>query len=300
MTFAQLAPHWHLVWMAAALLLIAYLGSPRHLGGQASQRVRRLLEQSLETRRYRQFHDIRLPTGGGAEQLDHVLVSRFGVFVIVSEFRPGNISGGEAQEFWKQKRLGKTHRWPNPVHRVKLHVESLQRNLDISASRIIPLVVIDGAQTLSRELPYQVLSVEKLLPFIRSRNQELLSPEQADRLAQAIANLQIPPARKASAATIIRLLLALGIGLGIYFVYGDSLSQLMSNFGGQVEKLASPGNFTEEGERKTDQQIFEESLMCAYSEDSNRCSCYEQGGEKVEIEPDRCRDLVERGSVGRQ
>ena len=297
---AQLTPHWHLVWMAAVLFLMAYLGSPRHLGNRASQRVKRLLKQSLEKRRYSQFHDILLPTGGGNDWLDHLLVSRFGVFVIVSEYRPGEISGGESQELWKQKRFGKTRRWPNPVHRAKLHAEALRRNLDLPESRVFTVVVIDGPDALSSDLPSQVVSVGKLIPFLRSRSQELLSPEQADRLTLAIGHLHLHRPRQFSGVTMVRLLLALGIGLGVYLNYGESLKHLFTDFSGQVERLASPGNFTEEGERKSEQQLFEESLMCAWSADTNRCSCYQQGGEKVEIGLETCRELAERGSIGKQ
>lgn len=297
---SQLAQHWHLAWMAGVLILIAYLGSPRHRGRRAQERVRRLLKQTLDKRQYHQFHDIYLPTSEGIERLDHLLVSRFGLFVIVSEFRPGEISGGESQMLWKQTRLGRTRRWPNPLHRAKLHAETFRLKLDLPESRIFTLVVIDGQDSLPENLPGRVLTVQKLIPFLKSRTQELLRPEQADRLTRAIDSLQVVQPRRMSTNTIIRLALALMLGLGIYLQFGDDLERFFGNFGEEVEKLASPEKFGNDGLRKSEEQLFEESLMCAYSQDTNRCSCYRQDGEKVNIELEKCRDIAERGSILKQ
>lgn len=295
-----MAQHWHLLWIAGALFLIAYMGSPRQTGKRAFARVRRILEQSLGRRRYHQFHGVRLPTGGGSDVLDHLVVSRFGVFVIVSEFRPGQLSGGESQELWKQKKWGRVHRWPNPVHRAKLHVDALRRNLDLPENRITPLVVIDGQGSLPANLPPQVMRVEQLVPHIRAQRQELLTAEQADRLAAAIAHLQLPRSRGLSRTTAVRIFLSLALAVGVYKIYGDDIAPLFDDFGAWAEKTASPGNFREDGERKSEQQLFEESLACAWSPDTGRCACYQPGGEKAEISLERCRELAERGSILKQ
>jgi hypothetical protein len=297
---SSVSQHWHLVWMISALFLIVYLGSPRHSSRRAFIRIKRLLEQSLDKRRFSQFHGITLPTGGGSEELDHVLVSSFGVFIIVSEFRPGEISGGESQEVWKHKRWGRMQRWPNPIHKAKLQMETLQRILDMPRGKFHLLVVLDGQGKPSPKWPRQLMTTGQLVPFLRSRTEQVLSPEQADRATKMIMEHQLPAKRGLSKTAVVRYALGLMVVTGVFLVYWDDLTRLAGNFDEQVEQLAAPERFDEQGERKSEQQIFEESLMCAFSEDTMRCSCYQKDGEKVEVELDLCRRLSERGSILKQ
>lgn len=292
--------HWHLAWIIPALFLIAYLGSPRHGGRMAYRRVKRLLEQSLDRRRFTQFHGIVLPTGGGTEALDHVLVSRHGIFVIVSEHRPGSLSGGESQEVWKQKRFARTQRWPNPLYRAKLQMETLQRILGIPRDRFRLVVVLSGQDKVSKDLPRQVLAVDRLVPFLESKVEKPLTPEQADKVAEMLRENRLGARKSLSRTAVARLVLAVAVIGGIWFVYGDDMRAFFSNFDENVERLAAPERFDEHGQRKSEEQLFEESLICAFSADTMRCSCYQEGGEKVAIEFERCRELAERGSVLKQ
>lgn len=292
--------HWHLLWMTAAVALIVYLGSPRYRGLIAFQRVKQLLDQGLNKRSYTVFHQLRLPAGGGSELLDHAVVSRFGVFVIVSEHRPGAISGGEVQEFWKQRRLGRTRRWFNPVQRARMQMGVLERLLDMPRKCFHVVVAIGGQDRLPKELPHQVVAIDRLLAFIRGKSDQLLTPEQADKAAARIRAARIPLGHKVIAASLVRMGLAIAVLLGIYLHYGDELRDLPRNFSERIERMASPERFDELGRRKTERQIFEESLICAYSADASRCSCYRKGGEKVEVDLPLCQKLSEKGSILKQ
>lgn len=297
---AAIPQYLHLAWMAAALFLIFYLGSPRHGGRMAYTRVRRLLRQSLDARRYTQFHDLLLPTGGGTERADHVVVSRFGIFIIVSEHRPGVISGGESQELWKQTRLGRNRRWPNPLYRAKLQMEDLQRVLGIPRKCFHLVVAVSGQDKPLKKVPERVLPMNRLLPFIRSKSDQLLTPEQSDRAVKALAESTVRPQRRISRTVMVQLALGLAVCIGVYIVFGDALRTVAADFDQWAERKASPEHFDEQGRRKSQQELFEDSLICAYSQDTGRCACYGEDGEPVELEFERCRDLAERGSVLKQ
>jgi len=292
--------YWHLAWMLPAVFLIVYLGSPRHLGRRAFRRVGRLLRHSLDNRQYSQFHDLVLPTGGGSEILDHLLVSRFGIFVIISEYRPGSLSGGDAQELWKQTHLGQSRQFPNPVHRARLQMEALQRLLDYPRKCFQLLVVIDGQPRLPKDLPKEVVTVGGLIPRIRSTTQQVLTPEQADKAARGILESRLPKPGNNRKSLAFQLALGIAVVAGIYLVYGNELKSFAGNFNERIEQLAAPERFDETGARKPEEEIFEESLICAFSQDSMRCSCYQEGGKKVEVELSKCRELAERGSILKQ
>ena len=295
-----ISPHWHLVWMAAALFLAAYIGSPRQQGKIAYRQVRRLLSQALERNRYSQFHSISLPSGGGTQDFDHVVVSRNGVFVIVSEYRPGRITGGESQEFWKQRRFGSARTWPNPVYRAKIQMETLEKLLEFPRSRFHVVVALGGQKPPLKGLPGQVMLATDVARFIRSKADPLLSPEQADAAAAKIRAALIARSEGSKLASLVRFALAVAVAVGVYNVYGDALRSFFSDFENRIEQMAAPERFDEAGQRKTEQEVFEESLVCAFSEDSVRCSCYQKGGGKVEVGLEKCREIAERGSILKQ
>ena len=114
----------HLLWIVPLVLTIAFLSSPRFRGDIAQRRTRRILKHGLEKNRYTILDDVALPSGGGSVDIDHVVVSRFGVFVIKSLYAEGVISGGEFQDRWKQDRWGRSRRIENPLHEVTVQAET--------------------------------------------------------------------------------------------------------------------------------------------------------------------------------
>lgn len=286
--------------MLAAIFAIAYLGSPRHGGRMAHTRVRRLLRRSLDKARYTQFHDLVLPTGGGTARADHIVVSRFGIFVIASERRPGALAGGESQELWQQRRFGRLTRFPNPLYRAKLQMEYLQRILGIPRKYFQLVVAIDGQERISDKLPGRVVTVDRLMPWIRAQTDQLMSSEQADYVVKVINDQALEGRRGISRTAVAQMVLAAAVAVGVFVVYGDELRSLADHFDERVERLAAPERFDAQGQRKSEREIYEESLTCAWSADTGRCACYEPDGDKVEMALDACRALAERGSILKQ
>ena len=67
--------------------------SVKGLAGEAKVAVGAML--GLPSSTYRRFHDVMLPTPDGTTQVDHVFVSRFGVFVVETKNMSGWIFGSE-------------------------------------------------------------------------------------------------------------------------------------------------------------------------------------------------------------
>jgi hypothetical protein len=121
-------------------------------------------------------------------------------------------------------------------------------------------------------------------------------------LIKAIGDARIHPGRhgRANRWALIRwLLIAVLIG-GAYLAFRGDISDLQSRISEKTEKDTSPELFRPDGSRKSERELWEDSLLCAYSQDTGRCSCYEPGGDPVDLEPARCRSLAERGSVLKQ
>ena len=128
----------HLYWIVPLVLLIIFLASPRFRGDIAETRVRRILAAGLEKSRYSILNDLVIPSGGGTIRIDHVVVSKFGIFVIESQYARGWVSGGEFQDRWKQHHLSRLTRFDNPLHRNYQQVQALENLLKLPRSRFHP------------------------------------------------------------------------------------------------------------------------------------------------------------------
>jgi Nuclease-related domain len=292
----------HLLWIVPLLLLIFFLSSPRFRGDIAESRVRRLLASGLERNLYTVFNGLVVPSGGGTTPIDHVVVSKFGIFVIESQYVRGWISGGEFQEQWKQGLLGRSIRFTNPMHRNRVHAEALQQLLGYPPNVFHRLVVLAGQKGFKTRLPENVLPPEKLLAQMRKKTRHLLSPEQADNAIRVIdeSRLRSPGGLVVRPLALLRLLLLAAMLAGAWFAFRDDVARLNLELQRNAEQRTAPEQFHPDGRRKTELEMREDALVCAYSADTDRCACYDPAGARVELEPGRCRELAERGSVLRQ
>jgi hypothetical protein len=66
-----------------------------------------------------------LPSQGSTTQIDHVLVSVYGIFVIETKNMKGWIFGDERSAQWTQSIFGKKSRFQNPLRQNYRHVKAL-------------------------------------------------------------------------------------------------------------------------------------------------------------------------------
>jgi restriction system protein len=292
----------HLAWIVPLLLLFFFLSSPRFRGDIAETRVRRLLAAGLERNRFTVFNDVVLPIGGGTTRINHVVVSRVGIFVIESSYVRGWISGTEVQDRWQQNSWGRSTRCDNPLHRNRRQVEALQRLLDYPSAVFHPLVVLVGLKGFRKRPPENVIVAESLLARIRKKTGQLLSPEQADHAIRMIGESRLSPAggRLSRPANLLRLLLLLVLLAGLYLAFRDDLPRLVAEWERRAEQQSEPALFRPDGSRKSERELWEDSLVCAYSVDTGRCACYEPDGAHADLSAAECRALAERGSVLKQ
>lgn len=292
----------HFVWVIPLILLIVYLGSPRFKGTMGEARVGRLLTTMLERKRYTVFNHLILPSNGGTVQIDHLVISSFGIFVVETEFRPGWISGAEFQEGWIQHRFKRHTRFQNPMHQNYLKVQALARLLRLPESSLHSVVVFVGHRGFKRSMPFNVLPLGKLISYIRKRTKKLLTQEQARQALTRLdqARLGAKPGFLADPWALLRVGLIAVLLSGIWFAFRDEFGQWVNTLKERMEPGASQQKFHPDGRPKTEQELWEDSLICAWSVDTGLCSCYEPGRKKVDLDLERCRSLAERGSILKQ
>lgn len=295
-------PFAHLMWLLPLAILVVYMGSPRFLGTMGAVRVRRILNAALEKNRYTLMHDLTLPGGGGTVHFDHIIVSRCGVHVIDTVHRAGWIAGTDVQARWRQKVLGRWYTFDNPVHANILRVEALGRLLQLPLSRFHPMVVFSGHKGFKAAMPANVVSMSKLIGKIRADARQLLTPEEVDRAVLKLQNSALHTAffGRVWRWKLLGLVLFMGLVVAVYFIYGEQLRAVLVAMQHQANVSMAPENFHPDGKPKSEIELWEDRLVCAYSVDTGRCACFEPAGAKARIQQQRCEELAQRGSILQQ
>ena len=90
---------------------------------------------------YRVLNDIMLNTEHGTSQIDHVVLSPYGIFVIETKNYKGWITGSEFSEQWTKNMYGKKYKFRNPLLQNYGHVKALEKHLGLKTDDFIPIVV---------------------------------------------------------------------------------------------------------------------------------------------------------------
>jgi hypothetical protein len=139
-----------------------------------------LVSQTIQATFYPpNFHllnHITLKLKDGTTQIDHILVSRFGVFVIETKDYSGWIFGGAEQATWTQVIFRRKFKFQNPIHQNMGHFQAVQNLLDFLPSDVIrSMVVFVGKAEFKNARPQGVYSISELVQHLQSQTQEVLS-----------------------------------------------------------------------------------------------------------------------------
>ncbi len=107
-------------------LMKLYLSRPSAVGAAGERRVNKYLNKTLNAEHYTLLKDLTLPTGDGTTQIDHVVLSQHGIFVIETKNMSGWIFGTEKQKRWTQTKGRRKTPFQNPLRQNYLHVKTIQ------------------------------------------------------------------------------------------------------------------------------------------------------------------------------
>lgn len=147
----------------------------------------------LDKHEYRAIHNVTLPTPDGTTQIDHVFVSRYGIFVVETKNFTGWIFGDERQARWTQKIYRKTYKFQNPLRQNFKHIKALESLLNLPAENFHSVIVFMGGSTFKTPMPDNVTYASGYVRYIKSKRRVLLSQSEVDLAAQAIQSGRLEP-----------------------------------------------------------------------------------------------------------
>lgn len=141
----------------------------------------------LECEEYQVFNDLLLRNGNYTTQIDHIILSRYGVFVIETKNVHGKVYGSGNAEFWKQylpdwgyKRYGTTqeHQLRNPIWQNAGHIKTLRRLVFDNDIPIYGIVVFPYDTDLYVTAEQPVLKMWQVVSYVKRFRDRVLSAEQ--------------------------------------------------------------------------------------------------------------------------
>lgn len=173
------------VLLAAAVALGFLIGRRRTFGARHASTfqnsgealVSRVLLSELGPPDYHLMNHVTIQMDDGTTQVDHILISRFGVFVIETKDYKGWIFANATHETWTQVLFRLRFKFQNPIFQNKRHVRAVQGLLDfLPPEAIKSVIVFTGEAEFKTETPQGVITISRLVGYLRIQTEEVMSP----------------------------------------------------------------------------------------------------------------------------
>lgn len=140
---------------------------------------------------YHIFNDVHIEVQGRSVQIDHIVASRYGIFVIETKNYTGWIYGNDNSEFWIKNMYGNKYQFRNPLKQNYSHVKSLQALLGVPESKFIPIVVFLNGATLKCDTTGIVIYSHQLRRTIFDHSIPIFSDAEVEKLITLLSSSRI-------------------------------------------------------------------------------------------------------------
>lgn len=139
-------------------------------------RLSRALKMRFVAPDYHLLNHVTLRLRNGTTQIDHVLVSRFGVFVIETKDYKGWIFGGPSDRYWTQVLFRGRFRFQNPIRQNHRHLRAIRELLEFLPADVIrSVVVFTGDAKFKTGIPDGVFTLAGFLAHLEAYVAEAMS-----------------------------------------------------------------------------------------------------------------------------
>jgi restriction system protein len=134
---------------------------------QSEAKVRKIIISYFSAQYFYLLNNVTIPRQDGTTQIDHILVSTKGIFVLETKNYSGWIYGDEKSKQWTSVHYKIKNRFQNPIHQNFLHLKSIIGILDfIKCENIHSLIVFTGTATIKTQVPKNVIGLNQLIAYL--------------------------------------------------------------------------------------------------------------------------------------
>lgn len=184
------------MWTFLAIVLAFFFvriynspNSPEAKGKHGERKVYNILKRL--SFQYIIFNDVTLKTSFGLTQIDHIVISVFGIFVIETKRYTGDIYGTQQSERWVKNVYGNKYYFRNPVKQNYAHVKAIEELTKLTNEQIKAIVVFDDVCSLNVTTSDTVIYFSELENCIAKFTQEILTIQEVEYISNSILRANI-------------------------------------------------------------------------------------------------------------
>ena len=183
---------WYLIPIFIFVLIIK---SAWFKGVLGEWQVNLLIKFFLDKNDYHLIKNVTLPTftdgkEQGTTQIDHIIVSKYGIFVVETKNMKGWIFGSENQKQWTQQIFKHKSKFQNPLHQNYKHVKTLEDLLLIGSNArndcIFSVIIFIGGSTFKTKMPENVRFARGGIEYIKSKTDIVFNAEEVTNIIEQI------------------------------------------------------------------------------------------------------------------
>jgi ribosomal protein L37AE/L43A len=181
-----LSPLLELWYLLPIVIVVAFFRTPWGKGIIGEFLVNAAANLKLDKNKYHLIKNVTLPTEDGTTQIDHIIVSEYGIFVVETKNMKGWIFGDEKQKYWTQKIYKHTNKFQNPLHQNYKHIKTIQNALGIGSDKIFSVIVFTGDSTFKTKMPENVKQGIEYVDYIKSKRHKIISKDELEKIISSI------------------------------------------------------------------------------------------------------------------
>jgi restriction system protein len=184
--FVAAKPFW---WLFVVVVFSAILKTRWFKGWLGEWLVNRTLAKIVDknTGTSFRFNDVLLATQDGTTQVDHVLLTNKGLFVIETKNMKGWIFGSANQKRWTQQIYRHKSVFQNPLHQNYKHTQTLQALLSLDSAVVHSVIVFVGDVKFKTTMPSNVIGRDKLASYIDDFTEVVFSQGELLKLSSQLS-----------------------------------------------------------------------------------------------------------------
>lgn len=168
-------------WFIPLFILLVFFKSRFFKGKIGEAIVNTTNNLKLDKTLYTSLKDITIKlSDGSTTQIDHIIVSQFGIFVIETKNMKGWIYGSDKQKIWTQNIYGNKNTFQNPIHQNYKHIKAIEELLGFS-NNIHSIVVFVGECKFKTKIPNNVFINNTYIEYIKSFNNLIFSNDETNK-----------------------------------------------------------------------------------------------------------------------
>jgi restriction system protein len=189
-------------WLLLSVIFLITLARPlltssAFKGQLGEKQINEWIKSQLDPEKYILLENVTLPVNKGTTQIDHVIISQYGIFVVETKNMIGWIFADATSPQWTQQIYSQKKQFQNPIRQNYKHIKAISDVLNISTDEIYSVVVFVGDNEFKTPMPEGVFQGQEFIQFIKSKTLQIYANvETIQYLAKKIQEKRIEPSKE--------------------------------------------------------------------------------------------------------